>query len=62
MFELFRKKSYLIKWERNIYIPHELHETVIRANCEADANWKFLQGHNAELEQINILDIKQVDG
>lgn len=61
MFGLFRKKkAYLIKWERNAYVPHEIHETVVRAKCEADANWKFLQGHNAKLEQIDILDIKEV--
>ena len=61
MFGSFRKKkAYLIKWERNAYVLHEIHETVVRANCKADVNWKFLQGHNAELEKIKILDIKEV--
>mgnify|MGYP007057031240 FL=1 len=61
MFGLFsKKKAYLIKWERNVHVPHEVHETVIRANCEADATWKFLQRHNVKLEQIEILDIKEV--
>lgn len=61
MFGLFsKKKAYLIKWERNVCVPNEVHETVVRANCEADATWKFLQGHNVKLEQIDILDIKEV--
>lgn len=61
MIRLFRKKkAYLIKWERNAYAPHEVHETVVRAKCEADATWKFLQIHNVKLEQIKILDIKEV--
>lgn len=61
MFGLFsKKKTYHIKWERNVHVPHEVHETVVRAKCEADATWKFLQRHNAKLEQIEILDIKEV--
>ncbi len=55
-----KKKAYLIKLKRNVYVPHEVHETVVRAKCEADATWKFLQEHNAKLEQIEILDIKEV--
>ena len=62
MFGLFsKKKAYLIKWERNVHIPHEVHETVVCAKCEADATWKFLQRHNAKLEQIEILGIKEVE-
>ena len=61
MFGLFKKKkAYLIKWERNVYVPHEVYETVVCEKCEADATWKFLQRHNVKLEQIEILDIKEV--
>lgn len=58
---LFRRKNqYLIQWERNWCVPNEKCEAVIRAKCEADAVWKFLQGHNAKIEQIEILNVKMV--
>lgn len=55
-----RKNQYLIQWERNCYVPNEKLETVISAKCEADAVWKFLQGHNAKIEKIDILNVKLV--
>lgn len=58
MFALFKKKKqYLIKWERNCYTQHEQHETVVHARCEADALWKFLQGRNPIIEQLEILKV-----
>lgn len=61
MFGLFKKKkAYLIKWSRNCYTPNEQRETVVRAKCEADATWKFLQGRNPKIEQLEILEVKMV--
>lgn len=62
MFGLFRKKkAYLIKYSRNCYTPNERHETIVRAKCEADALWKFLQGHDPMREQLETEDIKEVE-
>ena len=59
--KLFRRKNkYLVRWERNCYTPQERHETIVSAKCEADAAWKFLQGHNPKIEQLEILDVKSV--
>lgn len=56
-----KKKAYLIKWERDLAGLHQCKETVVRSKCEADAVWKFLQFHNVKLENLEILNIKEVD-
>lgn len=61
MFGFFRrKKAYLIEWSRDCFIPNEQHKMVVRAKCETDACWKFLQKHNAKLEQLEIKNIEEV--
>lgn len=62
MFRLFRKKkAYLIKWSRDCFVPNEYHETTVFARCEADAVWKFLQGHNPAIEQLIIEKVERYE-
>lgn len=54
-----KKKTYLIKWERELSIP-DYHETVVRDIDESYAVSRFLSYHNASLENLDILEVKEV--
>lgn len=57
MFE--KKKAYLIKWTRELSAP-DYHETVVRDIDESYAVFRFLSYHNAKLENLEILEVKEI--
>lgn len=54
-----KKKTYIIEWKRGIHLRDEYLETVVIAKSESDASYKFLSCHNAKLEKIEILHIRE---
>ena len=54
-----KKKTFLIKWSRELSTP-DYHETVVRDRDESFAVSRFLRYHNASLEKLEILDVKEV--
>lgn len=57
----FKKiKAYLIRWNRGCYFSNEQFEIVVLAKDESYAVSKFLRFHNAELEKIEIVSIREI--
>ena len=53
------RKTFIIKWQRELSVP-EFRETVVRDIDKSYAVSRFLRYHNASLEKIEIVEVKEV--